>query len=67
MGSVPVEPHSRDRDLAGLATSLGNIGVKVADFKNNLGTASGISATVNQFAQSLKNVGTTGAAAWTNF
>jgi phage-related tail protein len=54
-------------NLAGLATSLAQVGVKVADFKNNLGTASGISATVNQFAQSLKNFGTTGAAAWTNF
>jgi hypothetical protein len=53
--------------LAGFVTSLQNMGSVAATTSNNLGTSGGISLSVNQFAASLKNFGTTGSAAWTNF
>ena len=54
-------------DLASAVTSLSQIGNVVGKVTNNLGQASSISLTTQQFAQALNTAGTEGAQAWTNF
>jgi hypothetical protein len=55
-------------DLAGLVTSLQNIGQVAGTTQNNLGTATGtMSLSTSQFANALKSMSGEGAGAWTNF
>ena len=54
--------------LAGMVTSMKNIGSGVASVKENLAeSTSAINASTSQFATDLTTMGTKGAAAWQNF